>query len=229
MAATSLWVAVKRRAYRTLDWLLDGVRGVLLIRWFVPMAVAVHVSLVGWSAVWHFPTIDEAAHLPAGVSHWQFGKFRLYHVNPPLVRLVAALPVVALQPEIDWSQYSEDVRARPSFGIGIAFIEQQGFTGVWYYTVARWACLVFTLLGAWACYRFAGALYGPYAARLALVIWCFSPTVLANAAMVTPDLGAAACGLAATLFFHRWLNKGNWASAIWCGLWLGLALLTKST
>lgn len=36
------------------------------------------------------PTDDETAHLPAGVSYWQFGRFDLYPVNPPLVKLVAA-------------------------------------------------------------------------------------------------------------------------------------------
>ncbi len=33
--------------------------------------------------------------MPAGVSYWQTGTFKLYHHNPPLVKLVAALPVVA--------------------------------------------------------------------------------------------------------------------------------------
>ena len=35
-----------------------------------------------------------SSHLPAGVTYWQKGTFRLYHHNPPLVKLVAALPVV---------------------------------------------------------------------------------------------------------------------------------------
>ena len=39
------------------------------------------------------PTVDEVVHLPAGVTYWQKGTFRLYHHNPPLVKLVAALPV----------------------------------------------------------------------------------------------------------------------------------------
>ena len=32
--------------------------------------------------------------MPAGVTYWQKKTFRLYHHNPPLVKLVAALPVV---------------------------------------------------------------------------------------------------------------------------------------
>ena len=33
-------------------------------------------------------------HLPAGISYWQKGTFRLYHHNPPLVKLVAAWPAL---------------------------------------------------------------------------------------------------------------------------------------
>ena len=47
------------------------------------------------------PTVDEVVHLPAGVTYWQKGTFRLYPHNPPLVKLVAALPVVAAKPETD--------------------------------------------------------------------------------------------------------------------------------
>ena len=39
------------------------------------------------------PTVDEVVHLPAGVTYWQKRTFRLYHHNPPLIKLVAALPV----------------------------------------------------------------------------------------------------------------------------------------
>ena len=36
--------------------------------------------------------------MPAGITYWQKGTFRLYHHNPPLVKLVAALPVVWANP-----------------------------------------------------------------------------------------------------------------------------------
>ncbi len=37
-------------------------------------------------------TVDEPAHLAAGVSYYDLHNFGLYRVNPPLVRLVAAFP-----------------------------------------------------------------------------------------------------------------------------------------
>ena len=41
---------------------------------------------------------SEELHLPAGITYWQTGTFRLYHHNPPLVKLIASLPVLAAKP-----------------------------------------------------------------------------------------------------------------------------------
>lgn len=58
--------------------------------------LAAHLALAEQSLVEENPTVDEVVHLPAGVTYWQKGTFRLYHHNPPLVRMVAALPVILL-------------------------------------------------------------------------------------------------------------------------------------
>ena len=72
-------------------------------RWGVALAVAgllvLHYGLAVHSLLGETPTVDEVAHLPAGVSYWQKGTFKLYHHNPPLVKLVAAAPVVAHGPQ----------------------------------------------------------------------------------------------------------------------------------
>ncbi len=57
-------------------------------------ALAAHAGLLAYSAWRHSPVLTEVGQLPAGISHWELGRFDLYRVNPPLVRLVAALPVL---------------------------------------------------------------------------------------------------------------------------------------
>src|SRR4051812_2514210 len=57
--------------------------------------IAVHLTLAVRSLVRENPTIDEVIPLPAGITYWQTGTFRLYPHNPPLVKLVAALPVLS--------------------------------------------------------------------------------------------------------------------------------------
>jgi hypothetical protein len=168
------------------------------------------------------------AHLPAGISHWRFGRFDLYPVNPPLARMVAALPVLFARPQMDWSRYYQG--GRPEFIVGDDFLAANGNAdAVKFFAIARWGCIPLMLLGAWACYTLAKSVYGGSAGLVALTCWCFSPTVLANGAMVMPDAGAAAVGVAAVLFLRRWLYSGSWRATANAGLWVGLANLTKTT
>ena len=53
----------------------------------------------------HSPTFAEQSNLPAGISHWQFGMFDLCKVNPPLPRMVAAVPVLFTNFKSDWTRY----------------------------------------------------------------------------------------------------------------------------
>ncbi len=197
--------------------------------WMIPAAILCHIALLAWGAADHSPSVDEVGHLVAGVSHWQFGRFDLYRVNPPLVRLVAALPVVLSQPETDWSDFSELPTSRSEFPCGRKFIERNGTRSLWLFTLARWVCIPFSLLGAGMCYLWGRDLYGPAAGRLACVLWCFSPTILGQAQMITPDTGATSLGLAAAYVFWQWLRRPDFAAAGLAGIVLGLTLLTKGT
>ena len=167
--------------------------------------------------------------MAAGLSHWQLGKFDLYHVNPPLVRMVAASPVLWAEPKYDWSQYSDVPGVRSESDIGRTFITANGERSFWLFTWARWACIPFSLLGGYVCFRWARELYGDWSGLLALTLWCFDPYILANGQMITPDMGATALGVAAGYCFWKWLKKPHWGTAALAGLALGLAELTKTT
>lgn len=133
------------------------------LKWAVVLLLLIHASLLAWSATKHSPNLNEPAHLVAGVSHWKFGRFELYRVNPPLVRMVAALPVLLSDAKYDWSGFYESAGARPVFGMGRQFIETNGEKSIWYFTIARWACIPFSLLGGFICFLWAKDLYGPAA------------------------------------------------------------------
>jgi hypothetical protein len=182
-----------------------------------------------YGAAVHSPSIDEVAHMAAGLSHWRLGKLDLYHVNPPLVRMVAVVPVLFAEPKYDWSKYSNEPGARSEFDIGRQFITDNGERSFWFFTWARWACIPFSLLGGYICFRWARELYGDWPGLLALTLWCFGPNILANGQMITPDIGATALGVTAGYFFWKWLKAPNWLLAIVAGLVLGAAELTKMT
>lgn len=205
------------------------IRRSIAIRLAVCGLLGLHAVMVGWMAWRYSPTIDEPAHLVAGLSHWKFGRFELYRVNPPLVRLVASLPMLIVDPKTDWSGFNEAPYARSEFLIGTRFTNTNGFETFWHFTLARWACIPFSLIGGCFCYLWARDLYGKCSGVTALVIWAFCPSILGNGALITPDVGAGALGIAAGYCFWRWLRRPDWTRALVAGLTLGLAELTKTT
>ena len=95
-------------------------------RMFMVAILACNAGLVSWIAFKNTPNSNEASHLATGVYNWQHGRFDLYPVNPPLVRMIAALPVVLASPAVDLEAYRADnwkpkAAARPEWSMGIGF------------------------------------------------------------------------------------------------------------
>ncbi len=185
--------------------------------------------LCGYQAYWNSPTRSEPAHLAAGLSHLAFQRFDLYRVNPPLVRSVAAVPVALAPHRADWSAYRFKATERREAAVAKRFVRANGRRFPFLLTLARWACLPFSLLGGWICGRWAMRIYGLPSGLAAMTLWFFSPTVLGHASLITPDVGAASLGVAAAYAFWRWLAEPNWYRALGAGVVLGLAELTKTT
>lgn len=195
-------------------------------RW-VCLLLGLQALLLAWGAARSSPTHLEPALLASGLSHWEFGRLDLYHVNPPLVRMIAAAPVIALGYEANWSGFSDRPGARPEYLIGEQFIRANGERSLWLVTVARWICLPFTLMGGLFAYRWARELYGRRAGLTTLTLWCLDPLVIAQGTLITPDAACTAGGIASGYFFWRWLKAPTWAGALWAGTVLGVTQLTK--
>jgi len=191
--------------------------------------LAIHGGLLAYSAWVHSPTYCEVNHFPAGLHHLHLGRFDLFRVNPPLVRTVAALPVAFLSPQTDWKNCDNTLAYRTDMAVGQDFLKSNGERSLWFFLVARWACIPFSLLGGYVCYRFARELFGLTAGLLALILWCFCPYILGHASLITPDAPAAAMGMTACYAFWHWLKCPTVWLAIAAGLLFGLAQLTKTT
>lgn len=189
--------------------------------------LALHCGLLAWSAWRHSPTVDEPAHLAAGLSHWHFGRFDLYSVNPPLVRTVAVVPVLFVPHETDWNNVGLARSHRGEFGAGTDFVRANGRRSFWLTTLARWACLPFSLLGAFYCWLWAKELHGGSGGFLAATLWCFSPMILGHGCLITADVPAAATALAATYHFRKWTQNPTFERGVLSAVMLGITLLTK--
>jgi 4-amino-4-deoxy-L-arabinose transferase-like glycosyltransferase len=143
--------------------------------------------------------------------------------------MVAALTMWVTNPRVDLRRFDDHPGARTEFALGHDFMAANGIRGCWDVTVARWACIPFTLVGALVCWRWASELHGANAGVLASALWCFCPNILAHAELITPDLGVTALMVAASYLAWHWLRDGAWHQAILCGIVLGLAALAKAT
>lgn len=198
--------------------------------WAVAMLLFTQAGLLAWSATRHSPTMNEPGHLVAGLSHWKFGRFEVYRVNPPLVHYVSAIPVMIAGYNEDWSGFYDSPGARPEFKMGEDFIRANGERSIWLFTIARWACIPFALIGGLFCFFWSRELWGSNLAGLiSLFLWTFEPNILAHGELITPDCAATSLGLGAGYLFWRWLRKPTWGRTITAGALLGLAELTKTT
>jgi hypothetical protein len=196
----------------------------------VVLLLAAQAGLLVYSATRHSPTLKEPANLVAGLYHWKFGRFDVYCVNPPLVHYVAAIPVLIAGYNADWSGLSDLPAARFEFQMGDDFIRANGERSIWLFTIARWACIPLSLIGALFCFFWSRDLWGGNVSGLiSLFLWCFEPNILAHGELITPDCAAASLGLGACYLFWRWLRQPTWGRALFAGFVLGLAELTKTT
>ena len=191
--------------------------------------LAIHSLLLGWLAAVYSPTYDEPGHLAAGYRIWTAGSVDLYIVNPPLVKTVAAWPLLFFQPKTNWERVIDSPGYRPEFSTGRVFLAENPETWYWMMTTARWACIPLSLLGALVAFQWAREVFGATSGWIALVLWTFDPNLLGNGCLLAPDVGGSSMGLAAGYLFWKWLDRSSWERAGLAGLGLGLALLSKAT
>lgn len=199
-------------------------------RWLSAGLVSIQIALTSVAAWEYGPTVDEPAHLAAGLAVVRQGRFDLYPVNPPLVKAVAALPPASAGADPTWTYWKADAAAdRFEWSIGEELLESCSRRSPALLCSARLAILPLVLLGGVACFLWGRALSGPAAGLVAQALWTFCPNVLGNGALVTPDAAAASLGVCAGYAFWRWSERPGWPRATTAGLALGLALLTKFT
>jgi hypothetical protein len=176
-----------------------------------------------------FVTVDEVAHLPAGVSHWQFRRFDFYRVNPPLVRLACTVHWPFVGSQIDWVNAGVGAGYRPEFYVGVTRLSDRKLRLINDYYVPRMIASLFAVAGLafiFSCIYFE---VGRPSAHVAAAFWCFSPDILAHGPTIGPDIGSVAFGLLACFTLRGYGQTPSLASATTCGVGLGLANLTKLT
>jgi hypothetical protein len=217
--ATAAQAAPAGPSPRSRAWTILAVIGLLVL----------HYGLAARSLLLENPTVDEVVHLPAGITYWQKGTFRLYHHNPPLFKLVAALPVLLAGPTTEPLYASPSWTSRdPSqttFSQNFAMANVDRYLEL--FQLARLMMPMFTVVGGIVVFAWSARLYGRLAGLLSLALWVFCPNILAHARLITSDASSTAIGVAATYVFWLYLHNPTWRRAIAAGVLLGIAQLSK--
>jgi 4-amino-4-deoxy-L-arabinose transferase-like glycosyltransferase len=172
----------------------------------------------------------EVGHVGAAVYFYKTFRFDVFHVNPPLTRYVVGLPILLTSPNYDWKSYSPRPQDRSEWSIGSTFINANTSEKThWCIFLARNSLIPIILLGSWFGYKFSSELYGNNAGLIFLILWTFSPLVLAWGATICPDVCATALGIIGIYTFWRWLKIPSWSKTVIAGICLGLLSLAKMT
>ena len=201
----------------------DGARRLF---WPGVAALLAYLCAVQLVAAWRESNIgDEPVELAAGYSYLKTGDFRMNPEHPPLAKILAALPLLALHPSLPldsafWTRADE-------YGFGVRFFEQNSHSVDTLLFTARLMSIFLT-----ACLGFAIALwtrnaFSPGAAILALALYAFDPTVAAHGHYVKNDVPVTLFCFLASIAWCAFLTRPGLRRLGLAGVALGLAVATK--
>lgn len=169
------------------------------------------------------PTWNEPDHLLAGLRYWQCSDFAINSEHPPLVKLLAAIPLLPLRLRIPkLPQGPSKLEANVA---GREFLYANNAGALLFR--ARFAASILTLLLASLLFEAVYRIFGPGPAFLALALFVTEPNLLAHGVLVTTDMGLTCCLFAAVYAFYRYIYRRSCLRLLECGFTVGLAFAAK--
>ena len=144
-----------RREYRRLYWAT------------VILLLAGHAVASVHALRAHNLCIDEGGHLYSGVVLWQEQIVGLYHVNPPLIKALVAIPVMVSGPELPETGMKQSYQL-DWLGHHQRFYEANKDRHFELLCRARMVLVLLSLWGGWIVFRWSRELYGPAAGLIGL-------------------------------------------------------------
>jgi 4-amino-4-deoxy-L-arabinose transferase-like glycosyltransferase len=183
------------------------------------------VLQLGFAANRNSITWDEDDHIWAGYNSWKHLDYGINPEHPPLVKLVATLPLFNMPlrlPQIQDRNFKIE-----AFLDGKDFLFKNDANAM--LLRVRLAAMVFTVITVLLVFFAAREMFGDVAALIAIGLLAFDPTVLAHGAVLGTDMGLTCMMFASVYAFYRYVKAPSIARLLIVGLAAGLALTTKHT
>ena len=198
--------------------------GILMVMALQTLAVIARKSI----------TNDEVGIIPAGYYHLVAGNFQISMDHPPLTKMVAALPMLLIQPNEPSLESAKGEESLLSIRAHEEFLTNQGNFWIanreYFHAISYWSrvpMIALMLLLGILIFVYTRQVFGVRAALISVGLFSIEPNVLAHGRTALNDLPAA---LAYLLFFfsiYRYLQIPNFRRALLLGLVTGLAIVTK--
>ena len=171
-------------------------------------------------------TSDDNVALISGYSYLRTQEYRLEPQNPPLIKDLAAVPLLFMNLHEPWQLKDWVVDKEPDT-LGRAFLYQLGNDADSILRAARTPMILFSLAFGALLFWWTRRHYGDAVALLTLFFYAFSPTVIAHSRFVATDLGATAGFFVGLTAFLSFLKAPTTKNTLLAGAALGFALLVK--
>ncbi|MDD3072200.1 MAG: glycosyltransferase family 39 protein [Candidatus Pacebacteria bacterium] len=176
-------------------------------------------------------TFDETAHVTAGYSYLIKKDMRVNPEHPPLVKNIAAFPLLFLNLNFpsdspNWTQ-EQPPRWWVQFDLANDFIYNSKNNPDKIMLFSRTVMILFLLLLGFLIFHFARKKYGNKAGLISLFLFSFSPTFLAHGRLINTDIGAAFGALLSFYFWLRFFEKPSKKNVLLAGITFGIALSLK--
>jgi len=190
--------------------------------------LAIMFVLMFFSAKGDSPIVDEIAHIPSGFSYITTGDYRLNPEHPPLIKDLAAAPLVIWGAKFPYDLWkANNPVINNQWEMGWEFIYRSGNNPDTLVLLARIPMMLLSLLFGYFVFRWAKELFGPKAGILALILYVFNANIIAHSRFVTTDLGISFALFLAMYTLYHFIQKPTKVNFWLAGLGFGLTLITK--
>ncbi len=174
------------------------------------------------------PTVDEFVYLPAGYYHLRTGDLTFDASNPPLLKMAMALPLLAMDLQLERDPRWRDNRTGWGPWIfGTRFMELNRARYFDAFFAGRMTTVVFAVATGFLTWWWARTVLPPFAALAGLFLYATQPTVIAHGAIATLDMGVTALVFGTFFALARFAATGLRPWAALAGVLLGLGIAGK--
>ncbi len=197
--------------------------------------IAVFIVESLFAIMYNSPVYDETAHIGGAYHNWKTGNITLVREQPPLVKIVAGAPLVAMNLTYPKScvvsnvTFDDDWTNPEQRSFGACFLYKMGNDLDNILLFSRLAIVSLSIILAVSLFLFTKRIYGPKAATFALFLYVFEANIIAHSSLVTMDLAVSLFMFLTITAMWNFLKSPTDRNAIVVGVFFALAQVSKFT